>query len=106
MKRRDLVPLSDALGRVASDLGFDASTEQRLQRIWVDVVGVAAAAHAQPGGIREGILRVWVDSGAWATELAYLAPELVERLAERGVQGVDRLVISVRNPNVDRGSSS
>jgi len=101
MKDNDPLPLRDALSRVAADLGFDASTERSLHSVWEEVVGVAAAAHAEPGGVRDGTLRVWVDSGAWATELRYLASEFVERLTAAGIEGVDCLQISVRGSSAE-----
>jgi predicted nucleic acid-binding Zn ribbon protein len=59
---------------------------------WDEVVGASVAAHARPTSLRDGVLRVEVDEPGWATQLRYLAPEILRRCAE--VAGPD-VVVSV-----------
>lgn len=55
---------------------------------WTDVVGDGVAAHARPVSLVKGVLRVAVDQPGWATQLKFLAPQLVERLSEVAGDGV------------------
>ncbi len=54
-----------------------------VQRHWVDVVGPAVAAEAQPVSERGGVVTVACRSAVWAQELELLAPDVVARLNER-----------------------
>lgn len=89
-------PVSDALSAVARELGIDASVERRVQQHWEQIVGPVASAHAWPAAVRGGVLRILVDQGAWATEIRYLAPEILQRLRDAGVGEVREVVVNVR----------
>lgn len=43
---------------------------------WIEIVGDAIAAHAEPSSLRDGVLKVRADSPAWAAELGYLVGEI------------------------------
>lgn len=49
---------------------------------WAEMVGPALAAHAHPASLTARSLVVVVDHPAWATEVRWLAPGLLARLAE------------------------
>jgi hypothetical protein len=49
---------------------------------WADVVGPSIATNAEPTSLRNGVLRVRATSPAWATELTYLATEILHRANE------------------------
>ncbi|MFN2595557.1 MAG: DciA family protein, partial [Actinomycetota bacterium] len=75
--------LKDLLGSAGRKLGMDSPEESaRLFSSWTEIVGADVAAHARPGSLKNGILRVWVDSAPWATEITYLAPHIVARTLE------------------------
>jgi len=48
---------------------------------WEAVVGAVVAAHARPVSLVDGTLVVVVDEPGWATEVRYLAADIVVRLA-------------------------
>ncbi len=74
LRLKDLLP--DATGR----LGIPSpEATGRVWAAWGDIVGPAVAAHAEPTSLRDGVLRVRVDSPAWATEIGYLADEIRSR---------------------------
>ena len=47
---------------------------------WEQLVGPEIAAHAEPRSLRAGVLLLAVDQSGWATQLRYLAPDLLGRL--------------------------
>jgi hypothetical protein len=74
--------LADLLASAGRKLGMDAPRESaRVFASWDELVGEDVARHARPGSLKAGILRVWVDSPAWATEMTYLGPQIVARAA-------------------------
>jgi predicted nucleic acid-binding Zn ribbon protein len=50
---------------------------------WALLVGATNSAHSQPEGYADTVLTVRADSTAWATQLRYLAPQLVAMLNEQ-----------------------
>jgi predicted nucleic acid-binding Zn ribbon protein len=78
--RADPVPLKDVLSAATTRLGIPApEATGRIWTSWRDIVGREVAAHAEPTSLRDGILRIRVDSPAWATEISYLAGEIRSR---------------------------
>ena len=83
-----LVPL------VMKQLGL----EQRLQQsqvfyLWTNIVGTDIARHAQPVGLRNGILIVAVDHPIWLQELARYHKALIlqkvqERVGKKAVRDI------------------
>src|SRR5262249_46212213 len=53
--------------------------------LWELTVGTRIAARTRPLRLEGGVLLVRVATAAWAHELAFLAPEIATRLAQRGV---------------------
>jgi predicted nucleic acid-binding Zn ribbon protein len=75
-------PLGASLDRLNESLG--APSNHVLRTVfgrWEDVVGHALASHATPLSIREGTLVIAVSDVSWATELRWLATELLEKFA-------------------------
>jgi predicted nucleic acid-binding Zn ribbon protein len=81
---RDPKPLSDAVERLVETKGW--TTEINVHTLlarWALLVGATNAAHSQPEGYADNVLMVRADSTAWATQLRYLAPQLVAMLNEQ-----------------------
>jgi predicted nucleic acid-binding Zn ribbon protein len=75
-------PVGDSLPHLARQLG--APAPEVLTTVfghWDEIVGAAIAAHAWPLSLSRGVLRVGVDQPGWATQLRFLGPDLVKRLA-------------------------
>jgi predicted nucleic acid-binding Zn ribbon protein len=94
-RRGDSEPrrLRDALAEVTADLGWpepDAFTA--LAANWQDLVGDELAAHCRLESVRDGVLRVSVDSAPRATQLRYLESDVVDRSAALVGVGVVRAV--------------
>jgi predicted nucleic acid-binding Zn ribbon protein len=96
--------LGESLDRIASHLG--APTAGVLTTVfarWEQLVGVAVADHAWPVSLSKGVLVVGVDQPAWATQLRYLAPELVRKLGSALPEGtVERVEVKVQRARPDR----
>jgi predicted nucleic acid-binding Zn ribbon protein len=85
--------VGESLDKVARRLG--APGARSLGAVfghWDEIVGPAVAAHARPVSLRDGVLRVEVDEPGWATQLRYLAPDVIRRCGEAA--GAD-VVVSV-----------
>jgi predicted nucleic acid-binding Zn ribbon protein len=81
---RDPKPLSDAVERLVESKGW--TTEINVHTLlarWGLLVGASNAAHSSPEGYADTVLTVRADSTAWATQLRYLAPQLVAMLNEQ-----------------------
>jgi len=63
---------------------------------WSELVGVTVADHAQPCGLRDGVLVIGVREPGWATQLRFLGPEIVDRCdATLGPNVVERVEVRV-----------
>jgi predicted nucleic acid-binding Zn ribbon protein len=75
-------PLRDSLAEVSADLGLpEPDGLAVLIDQWKNLVGVEVAPHCRLTSLRDGVLRVTVDSAPRATQLRYLEREIVERAA-------------------------
>jgi predicted nucleic acid-binding Zn ribbon protein len=82
-------PIRDGLEPMARRLG--APTASSLGAVfsrWEEAVGTSVAAHARPVSLSDGVLVVAVDQPGWATQLRYLANDLLGRLADVAGEGV------------------
>ncbi len=78
-------PVAESLDRVTRAFGAPrARVLAALFSRWETVVGHEIAEHAAPRSLRDGVLVVLVDQPAWATQLRYLAPELLARIRAAG----------------------
>ncbi len=53
---------------------------------WRKAVGPRIADRARPVALERGVLVVKVVTSVWANELSMLAPQLIVKLAERGLE--------------------
>ena len=108
--------LGDALPGVVASLragagqgpsGTSASALGGVFRGWDEAVGEAVAQHARPVVLDGGRLVVEVDQPGWATQLTYLANDVIERVrplvAPAPVTSLDVRVKGARKPRENRG---
>lgn len=89
--KRDPVRLGGLVGSVLSELGHgEASESLRVAACWPAVVGEEAAAHADPVGLRGGVLEVEVHSSVWAQHLQMRRREILAGLARELGPGAPR----------------
>lgn len=78
-------PVVRSLNRLALSLGVPPVPALRaVFSDWEGLVGQTLAVHTQPLFVRDGALIVGVDHPSWATEVRWLAPQLLARLREVG----------------------
>jgi hypothetical protein len=101
---KDPVGIQSLVGRVTGELGLaEVLTSGRLFRSWEGIVGPEVAARSQPLSLRGGVLRIQTDSAAWASEVRYLAPEILRRTNEAfGGEVATELQVSLK-PGPRRG---
>lgn len=81
--------VADSLDRLMASLGGPrASVLTAVFASWAELVGPTVAAHARPRSLRRGVLVVVVDDPGWATQLRWLEPDLLARLADAAGEGV------------------
>jgi predicted nucleic acid-binding Zn ribbon protein len=106
---RDPKLLSDAVERLVETKGWaiEINLHSLLAR-WALLVGATNAAHSHPEGYAETVLTVRADSTAWATQLRYLAPQLVAMLNDQLGDGtVTRIkVLGPEAPSWKKGRRS
>lgn len=101
--------LSAALDRFIDGHGWqERLRDSAVHTRWVDIAGEELAHHVTPVRLRGGVLVVRAESGAWAAQLRYLSPWLLQRAQEvLGAERVDRvqIVSGAREPGSDTGSA-
>lgn len=88
MSRRDRkegpVPLGSILDGVLADCGLDDRLAERtLLSAWPDIVGERLAQHVRAVDLRETVLYLDADHGAWRQEITLLLPRIKEQCVER-----------------------
>ena len=98
-------PLRDSLAEVSADLGLpEPDALALLIREWKSLVGPDVAPHCRLTSLRDGVLRVTVDTAPRGTQLRYLESDLVERAASLvGVDVVRELRVRIASPSARRG---
>jgi predicted nucleic acid-binding Zn ribbon protein len=93
---RDPQLFGATLDRIVGERGW--SSEVAVGGVvgrWDQVVGAEMAAHVTPEGFEDGVLRLRADSSAWATQVQYLVPTLMRRMAEEVGEGlVERVEVA------------
>ena len=70
---------------------------------WDEAVGEQVAQHVRPVKLDGGVLSVEVDDPAWATQVKFLAPTIIERLAVSAGTRIEQLQVRV-DPRNARGA--
>ncbi|MCW2811669.1 MAG: hypothetical protein JWP61_2127 [Friedmanniella sp.] len=90
---RDPKLLSSAVERLVESKGW--TTEVNVHTLlarWALLVGTGVAEHSKPEAYADGVLTLRCDTTAWATQLRYMAPQLVAMLNEHVGQGTVKRV--------------
>lgn len=100
-------PIGASLGELSTRFGLAAPTTlHAVFAGWPALVGEPLASHVRPTSLRDGVLRLTADEGAWATQVKYLGQELVDRMNERlGDRVVEQLVVYVQGARRPRNGS-
>jgi hypothetical protein len=80
-----------------------------IRAAWADIVGADVARAAQPVALAGSALVVVTSSGSWSHQLSFLERDILGRIADLGVPGVERLrfrIGTIRAPRVAGGRRS
>lgn len=88
-------PLADLLSRELRRRGWAQRLEEaRVHELWPSIAGAQLAAHTEPVRLHGGVLVVRADSATWATQVRYLAGDVLRRANETLGDGqVHRLTV-------------
>jgi predicted nucleic acid-binding Zn ribbon protein len=91
------------MNAVSRELGMPpADALTRVAEAWITVAGSALGAHSRVRSVRAGEAVIEVDGPAWATQIRYLAKDLVEGLdAALGGRVITSLKVVVGGPRRD-----
>ena len=90
------IPISSSLDGVVRSLrGPSRQAVGGLFGRWNEAVGAQVAEHVKPVKLDGSTLVVEVDDPAWATQVKFLTPMIVERLATIGGIAVERIDVRV-----------
>jgi predicted nucleic acid-binding Zn ribbon protein len=75
-------PIGEVLSRLFAARGWGRRQERlRLEDAWQAAIGAEGAAHTRVGGLRRGVLEVYVDNAVLLQELAHFQKRrLLEQL--------------------------
>jgi len=101
-RRDDPQPLGTAIQGLLNDQGWQAAAKVgSVFGRWPEIVGAEMAAHTKPDRLDDGELVVIADSTAWATQVRWLARDLIRTLnAELGSGTV--ATVKIRGPEQPR----
>ena len=87
-KKDGPVRLDRILGGVLSDCGLsDRLAERSLLDVWPAIVGDRVAGHVRAVDLRDGVLLLAADHGAWRQEVTLLLPKIQQQCNERFGEG-------------------
>lgn len=100
----------ETVGQIAERLVGDRRWGERLQSStlasrWSEIVGAQLADKCQPVRLAGGRLVIRAVAQAWATQLRYLTPQIMERVEEVVGQNRVREVVIVVGPLQDTGDT-
>ena len=97
---KEPVPISQSLDGVVRSLrGPSRQAVSGVFGRWVDAVGQQVADHVRPVKLDAGVLLVEVDEPAWATQVKFLTPTIIERLHATAGVDVDKIDVRVDRRN-------
>lgn len=86
---RDPQPLGALTNAVSKQRGWSGRvSEATVLGRWTQVVGEDIASHAEPTGLRDGVLGIAAESTAWATQLRLLQSQILAKIAAAVGDGV------------------
>ncbi|MFC4603817.1 DUF721 family protein [Rhodococcus kronopolitis] len=87
--RRDPQTFGSLTSSIAKTRGWSSKvTEGTVLGRWPQVVGEDIADHANPTGLRDGVLSISAESTAWATQLRMMQPQILAKIAAAVGDGV------------------
>ena len=80
-KKHQPESVGDILARMVQQTTLGLNLEQaKIWENWAELVGGHLAAHCTPHNIKDGQLRVTVESAVWMHKLSYIKWDLLKRI--------------------------
>lgn len=80
LSRKPPAALDEVLAGLVTRRGWGRRLEgARIHARWEEIAGEQLARHTEPVRLVGGVLVLRADSGAWATQVSYLSPQLAAR---------------------------
>ena len=101
---RDPLHVSESLGQVTRRLGgANPAVVATLFSRWEVLVGHEIAAHCRPVSVRRGVLDLLVDQPAWASQIRFMAGEILAALTDStGTSEVTEIRVKVSGEDPSR----
>ena len=100
-------PISGILRDVLESCGLNNRMQERsLLLHWLDVVGPEIASHSRAVDIRDGVLIIDADHGAWRQELGLLIPQIIQKFNAMYGEDAVREVQWLHRPGRNRKSKN
>ena len=81
LKKKHPEHIGDILAAMVKTTPLGRNLEQaKIWEHWEELVGAHLAKHCRPHGIKEGQLRVAVESAVWMHKLSYVKWDLLKRI--------------------------
>ena len=89
MRYKKAAHIAEILKRVLGDRKFRQGVHKaEITLRWAEIVGPEIAARTKPVHLSRGRLLIECDHDVWRTELSFLKPEILKRIAEVEGDGV------------------
>lgn len=86
---RDPQAFGSLVGSIAKSRGWSPHVaEGTILGQWAKVVGEDIASHAEPTGLKDGMLSITAESTAWATQLRHMQPQILAKISAAVGHGV------------------
>lgn len=83
MKQTRTISIASAVEKLLGRKAWqNPVTCARVALLWPEIVGPVAAQHTYPDALSNHKLYIVCDHDTWRTELQYLKPEMLKRIAE------------------------
>lgn len=104
----DPIRVESGIERVLRSLGVpEPTTLSSLFDNWADMVGDTVAANVQPVKLSDTTLKVVVDDPGWASQMKWMAADVLKRLEQGLGEGVVTSIdVTVANPGRSRRTSN
>lgn len=88
-RQRKIVPIQEAVQQLLNRKSWQGHVlASRVSLEWKEIVGPEIAARTRPERLAHGKLYIECEHDVWRTELQYLKPEILKRVAEVVGEGV------------------
>lgn len=80
-RRKELINISEVIGKSAKKFGFDRQVPfQLIGKKWPELMGSSVGQHSYPVKLRGKTLILRVEHPTWMQELSFLKPQILDKI--------------------------